>query len=52
MSNLEELIPGDEPVVVEVNPPEGQLYPVQLVRVDGGLFAAAEESLAGLAIKC
>ena len=46
--NLQELIPGDDAVVVEINPPESQLYPVQLVRVDRGLFAAAEESLAGL----
>ena len=48
MPDLEELVPGDDPVVVEVNPPKGQLYSVQLVRVDGGLFAAAEQSLAGL----
>ena len=48
LQNLEKLIPGDDPIVVEINPPEGQLYPVQLVRVDRGLFAAAEESLAGL----
>ena len=48
MQDLEELVPGDDPVVVEVNPPKGQLYSVQLVRVDGGLFAAAEQSLAGL----
>ena len=48
MQDLEELVPGDDPVVVEVNPPKGQLYSVQLVRVDGGLFAAAEQPLAGL----
>ena len=50
LQNLEELIPGDDPIVVEINPPEGELYPVQLVRVDGGLFAAAEETLSGLEI--
>ena len=32
--DLDELVPGDKPVIVEVDPPEGQLYPVQLVRID------------------
>ena len=42
--DLDELVPGDDPVIVEVKPPEGQLYPVQLVGVDRGLFTAAEQS--------
>ena len=30
VSVLHKLVPGDEPVIVHVNPPEGQLYPVLL----------------------
>ena len=49
MSHLDKLVPCDEPVVVEVYPPEGQLHPV-LVRVDGGLPAAAQQAPATLAV--
>ena len=33
-ADLYELVPGDESIIVEVDPPESQLYPIQFVRVD------------------
>ena len=45
-SDLHKLLPGDEAVVVEVDPPEGELHPV--LGVGRHLGAAAQEPAAAL----
>ena len=46
--DLHKLLPGDEAVVVEVDPPEGELHPV--LGVGRHLGAAAQEPAAALTV--
>ena len=46
--DLHKLLPGDEAVVVEIDPPEGELHPV--LGVGRHLGAAAQEPAAALTV--
>ena len=48
-NHLDKLVPRDEPVIVEVNSPEGQLHSV-LVWVHNRLLTAAQEPPAALPV--